>query len=156
MKIRFLLAGAGLAACGALQAGETLPSGQLDLSLPDTSVYAADPPGKYYGDTSGKPAAASTGAAAAEDDVVDDGKAKVWGSVSTGIGHASGYGTSHWSAADVNVSKTYTDDDGDKRTFDLHIGVGKGDGPMFFGPRMHWRGPGPGFAPGPWTHSSPW
>lgn len=156
MKTRFLLAAAGLAFCGVLQAGETPAASQLDLRLPAPPAYAADPPGKYYGDTSGRPASGNAGASDIESGPEDDGKAKVWGSVSTGIGHTSGYGTSHWSAADVNVSKTYTDDDGDQKTFDLHISVGKGDGPLFSGPRMYGPGLGHGPGPGSWRRPPSW
>ena len=108
----------------------------LDLRVPEQpNPYAAepgpqrDPPGTYYGDTSGKPA--SSGLAEAE--VVDDGKAKVWGSFTTGIGHSKGYGTSHFNAAEVNVSKSFGEGENSK-TFNLQINVEQGDGPAFGGP----------------------
>ena len=60
----------------------------------------------------------------------DDGKAKVWGSFTTGIGHTKGYGTSHYNAAEVNVSKSFGDGESSK-TFNLQINVEQGDGPAF-------------------------
>lgn len=103
----------------------------LDLRVPEPAFYAAepasgDPPGTYYGDTSGTPSRRND----AHDLADDDGKAKVWGSVATGIGHSKGYGTSHYNAAEVNVSKSFGD--GDKpRNLNLQIRVEQGDGPGF-------------------------
>lgn len=105
----------------------------LDLRVPEQpNPYTAesspqrDPPGTYYGDTSGKPA--SSGLA----EEADDGKAKVWGSFTTGIGHTKGYGTSHFNAAEINVSKSFGDGDR-KNSINLQINVEQGDGPAFGG-----------------------
>lgn len=109
----------------------------LDLRVPEPAAAPAatdaaaksDPPGTYYGDTSGKPSRRD----ADETTVVDDGKAKVWGSFTTGIGHTKGYGTSHYNAAEVNVSKSFGD--GERpNAFNLQIRVEQGDGPAFGGP----------------------
>lgn len=108
----------------------------LDLRVPEQTpapavsetVAKSDPPGTYYGDTSGKPSRRD----ADETAVADDGKAKVWGSLTTGIGHTKGYGTSHYNAAEVNVSKSFGD--GERpNAFNLQIRVEQGDGPGFGG-----------------------
>ena len=108
----------------------------LDLRVPEQSnPYAAepsprrDPPGTYYGDASGKPASSS---GLAEEVEVDDGKAKVWGSLTTGIGHTKGYGTSHFNAAEINVSKSFGEGER-KNSVNLQINVEQGDGPAFGG-----------------------
>jgi hypothetical protein len=105
----------------------------LDLRVPEQpNPYAAepspqrDPPGTYYGDTSGKPA--SSGLAEEAEAEADDGKAKVWGSFTTGIGHTKGYGTSHFNAAEINVSKSFGDGER-KNSINLQINVEQGDGP---------------------------
>ncbi len=111
----------------------------LDLRLPEQpNPYVAepspqhdlpgDPPGTYYGDTSGKPAWSGL----AEEAAADDGKAKVWGSFTTGIGHTKGYGTSHYYAAEINVSKSFGEGERKNRV-NLQINVEKGDGPAFGG-----------------------
>ncbi len=107
----------------------------LDLSVPASATTAAadpgapaDPPGTYYGDTSGKPAARRF-----EDDdraVRDDGKAQVWGSVSTTVGHAESVGTTWWNSANVNVSKAFGENNQNRAT--ISIDVGTQDGPGFY------------------------
>lgn len=107
----------------------------LDLKLPQGSLYKQDPPGTWYGDTSGTPAAPANVSVARNacgtplDE--DDGKAKVHGSVTTGIGYTKGYGNSHWNAVDLNLCKAYTTDEGNTGAFNLNIGVGQYDGPGF-------------------------
>lgn len=106
---------------------------QLDLRLPEQpDPYATesdpprDAPGTYYGDTSGRPASSGPAETAAD----DDGKVRVWGSFTTGIGQSKGYGTSHFNAAEINVSKSF--DDGErKNSINLQINVEQGDGPAF-------------------------
>ena len=117
----------------------------LDLRVPEQpNPYATkpgpqrDPPGTYYGDTSGKPASSRF----TEAEVIDDGKAKVWGSFTTGIGHSKGYGTSHYNAAEVNVSKSFGEGESSK-TFNLQINVEQGDGPAFGGPAFGGHSPYP-------------
>jgi len=108
----------------------------LDLSVPEQAATPAapakapqgDPPGTYYGDTSGTPSSRDND----ELPLADDGTAKVWGSFTTGIGHTKGYGTSHYNAAEVNVSKSFGD--GDRpNAVNLQIRVEQGDGPGFGG-----------------------
>lgn len=112
----------GLLAVG-LGANAQTPPAALDLSLPEPST-ASDPPGKFYGDTDGGPGRGSAGVATTQPDAP-----QVWGSVSTGIGYSKGYGNSHWSAADINVSKAYGE--GGRNRVDLHINVEQSDGPGF-------------------------
>lgn len=122
----------------------------LDLSLPQGSVagttpFAADPPGTYYGDRSGRPAGLPDEDAKAEDPGDD---AEIHGSVSTGIGYSSRGGNSHWSAADINISKSYGENK-DKKV-NVSIGVSQYDGPGFHGagsyPHPRWdEMPPPGF-----------
>jgi hypothetical protein len=120
-------------AAGFAQTSET----PLDLRVPPpaaaqpepaASPFQDDAPGTYYGDTSGKPSRRDAG----EPAVADDGTAKVWGSFTTGIGHTKGYGTSHYNAAEVNVSKSFGD--GERpNAFNLQIRVEQSDGPGFGG-----------------------
>jgi hypothetical protein len=125
---RMSMAFAGLLCAGSALA-QTAES--LDLRVPEAPVPTAtpqprDPPGTYYGDTSGTP----TRPGQPETEGVDDGKAKVWGSVTSGIGYSKGYGTSHYNAADLNVSKAFGD--GERpHTVNLQIHVEQGDGPGF-------------------------
>ena len=132
---RFVLLCMAMAATGvvAAQSAET----PLDLRVPEPAAAPAatdtaaksDPPGTYYGDTSGRPSRRAWDEPAVE----DDGTAKVWGSFTTGIGHTKGYGTSHYNAAEVNVSKSFGD--GERpNAFNLQIRVEQGDGPGFGGP----------------------
>lgn len=125
----------------------------LDLKLPASSLYGQDPPGTYYGDTSGRPAKAVTGETTIARNACgtpleeDDGKTAVHGSVATGIGHTSGRGTSHWNAATVNLCKAYTTDEGKTGAFNLNIGVSQYDGPglgpgYYYGPGPYRRAPG--------------
>ena len=134
MKRSILLCVAMVAAGGAAAQSTDTP---LDLSVPEPAAAPAatdataksDPPGTYYGDTSGKPSRRAWDEPAVE----DDGKAKVWGSFTTGIGHTKGYGTSHYNAAEVNVSKSFGD--GERpNAFNLQIRVEQSDGPGFGGP----------------------
>lgn len=138
MKARLLAT--AIAACSlSFAAPAQNPPDRLDLSVPQTATSqpatafpsrAADPPGTYYGDTSGRIASAD-----AADDVasrpIDDGKARISGSVSTGIGYSRGYGNSHWNAADINLRKSFGEDG--NKTFNMNISVNKMDGPGYYG-----------------------
>jgi len=127
----------------------------LDLRVPEPALYApaepvtsGDPPGTYHGDTSGTPSAGPPSARGDPAGVAaDDGKAKVWGSFTTGIGHSEGYGTSHYNAAEVNVSKSLGDGERPGNV-NLQIRVEKSDGPGF-GDRASYPyyGPDPYFQP---------
>ena len=117
--------------------------GALDLSVPqaplrylgDAPTYCNDPPGTYYGDRSGPRPRKQATAATASDDTL-----QVHGEISTGIGYSNAFGNSHWTAADINLGKTYTTDEGNSRRVDLniHVSQGKGAAPFGYGP-----GPGP-------------
>ena len=145
MKRLFLLCVAMIATGAASAQSADAP---LDLRVPEQSaateeIVKGDPPGVYHGDTSGKPPSRSVDQAAVE----DDGKAKVWGSFTTGIGHTKGYGTSHYNAAEVNVSKSFGE--GERpNAFNLQIRVEQGDGPAFGGPYPYpYFGHGAGYPP---------
>lgn len=128
---RFVLLCAAMIAAGAASAQSA--DAPLDLRVPEQPATTeagvkGDPPGVYHGDTSGKPSSRSVDETAVE----DDGKAKVWGSFTTGIGHSKGYGTSHYNAAEVNVSKSFGDGERPS-TVNLHLRVEQSDGPGFGG-----------------------
>lgn len=120
----------GLLATTASNAQDT--AGRLDLAVPQApltfrdpaAAYRNDPPGTYYGDHP-----------------VENGEWQVHGSVSAGIGWSSHGGNSNWQEADVNMARTYTDDDGDTSHINLNLRVGQGEGPIFG--RSY-------FAPGPY------
>lgn len=146
MKLAFVLVVA--AALVAARAHAQAPVEVLDLSLPAAQPATAassperafdapaafDPPGKYYGDTSGR---TTRSGSLGDQQPGDDGEPQVWGSVSTGIGYSKGYGNSHWSAADINVSKAFGE--GGRNRVDLHINVEQSEGPGFgrYHPGIH-------------------
>ncbi|MEE7546643.1 hypothetical protein HF319_05995 [Xanthomonas sp. Kuri4-1] len=144
MKRMFLLLGALLAAGAAsAQANDTSTAAtarELDLSVPQEHIqyrsdptYQADAPGTYYGDKSGRSASAAKAAAEAEAAVAqaDSCQGEVHGSVSTGIGYSSRGGNSNYQAANLNLCKTYYNDDGKPRQIGVSISVGQGEGPGY-------------------------
>ncbi|GGK06928.1 hypothetical protein GCM10011394_15130 [Luteimonas terricola] len=66
----------------------------------------------------------------------------VTGSFTTGIGHSSRGGNSHWNAADINLCKEYVSNAGNVNTMNMRIHVGQYDGPGYF------HGPGSGYGRG--------
>lgn len=139
-----LLAGAPAAAPAAPPA-DAGSAGALDLSLPDS--YRNDPPGTWYGDTSGVPGSGrQTAYAGSRCPTSPQGEPReVTGSVAAGIGHGSGHGTSRWNAAELNYCKEYAREDGGTRTFNLNLNVGRYDGPA---PYPYGYGPYPyGYGP---------
>ena len=140
-----------LLACSGSAVAQSAES--LDLKLPQPALYGQDPPGTYYGDTSGRPAKSVSGVTTVARNACgtpldeDDGKAAVHGTLTTGIGYTSGRGTSHWNAATVNLCKAYTTDEGKTGAFNFNIGVGQYDGPSlgpsyYYGPGSYRRAPG--------------
>ncbi len=99
----------------------------LDLKLKDSSTTSGDPPGTYYGDHSG-PAIKDTDTPRSE---LDDGKAHIHGSFTTGMGYSKGYGSSTYNAADINISKAFTSDSGRTSVMSMDIHVSKSDGPGY-------------------------
>ncbi len=99
----------------------------LDLKLKDNTTTSGDPPGTYYGDHSG-PAIKDTDAPRSE---LDDGKAHIHGSFTTGMGYSKGYGSSTYNAADINISKAFTSDSGRTSVMSMDIHVSKSDGPGY-------------------------
>jgi hypothetical protein len=70
----------------------------------------------------------------------------ITGSFTTGIGHSSRGGNSHWNAADINLCREYVSRAGNVNTLNMRIHVGQYDGPGYF----HGPGYGPGYGPGPY------
>lgn len=129
----------GLIVSGAAVAQDSAAA--LDLAVPQAPLryggeaYRNDPPGTYYGDTSGVPASEQAGGE------VPDGQWHVHGSVSAGLGWSSHGGNSNWQAAEVNMARTSVDEDGDTSHINLNLWMGQGEGPTL----------GRGyFAPGPY------
>lgn len=116
----------------AAQPADTGTASALDLSLPDS--YRNDPPGTWYGDTSGVPASEQdTAYSGSRCPTSPRGEPRdVTGSFTTGIGHSSGHGTSRWNAAELNYCKEYATEDGGTRTFNLNLNVAEYDGPGLY------------------------
>lgn len=139
-------------------AGATGPQSatDLDLSLPQQPLQylndpslRGDPPGTFYGDKSGRRAVQRDAAGNRIADVVDD-KLRVNGSITTGIGYAKNFGNTHFNAAELNLNKSYTNDEGKTRNMNLNIQISEGKGPGFYGPYgAGYGGYGPGFWGGP-------
>ncbi|WNH53762.1 hypothetical protein [Stenotrophomonas oahuensis] len=141
-------------------AGATGPQSATDLNLAvpqeplqylNDPTLRGDPPGTFYGDKSGRRVArgpAGNGIA----EVTDD-KLRVNGSFTTGIGYSENFGNTHFNAAELNLNKNYTNDEGKTRNMNLNIRVSEGKGPGFYGPYGYgdygyggggyWGGPGP-------------
>ncbi|WP_411852458.1 hypothetical protein ACLB90_08275 [Stenotrophomonas sp. LGBM10] len=139
-------------------AGATGPQSAtgLDLTIPDQPLQylgdpslRGDPPGTFYGDKSGRGVSERAGNGIAH---VTDDKLRVNGSFTTGIGYAKNYGNTHFNAAELNLSKNYTDDEGRTRGVNVNIQVSEGKGPGFFGPYGGgpYGGYGYGRGPGYW------
>lgn len=122
----------------------------LDLSLPQAaSSYGSDPPGTWYGDTSGVPATRAAAPALVRracPTAADGSPTDLTGNVRAGVGYSSHGGNSNWQGASLNYCKSYADEDGDEHTFNMQLHVDQYDGPGL-DPR---RGPYPGPRPGPW------
>jgi len=134
-------------------AGATGPQSATDLNLAlpqapmqylgDASLRG-DPPGTFYGDKSGR-RLSDRGAANGIAEVTDD-KLRVNGSLTTGIGYSKEGGNSHYNAAEINLNKNYTTDEGKTHNMNLNIRVSEGKGPGFYGPYGGYGyGPGPGY-----------
>lgn len=138
-----------LPACLCLAASPSMAADDLaalDLSLPQASAspYRNDPPGTYYGDASGVPAAPADAAARfrrACPTTPDGEPTDLTGQVAMGVGH-SRLGTSRYGAVGLNYCKSTIDDEGDERTFNMQLHMDKTEGPM----PMIRTGPGSG----PW------
>lgn len=93
----------------------------------------------------------------------DGSERSVTGSVTTGIGHSSRGGTSHWNAADINLCRERVNADGDISTTNLQLRVGRYDGPGYPGGMYHggFGHGGYGIGPGwdgpfdPWPMAAP-
>jgi hypothetical protein len=113
---------------------------KLDLNLPKPAgIYRNDPPGTWYGDTSGVPASTAsteTETAATTASREDQCEGQLHGTATVGVGYSSRGGNSNWQALNLRSCKTWYNDDGQAREVGVSISVGKYDGPGgFFGPR---------------------
>lgn len=113
-----------------------------------TTPYRNDPPGTYYGDT--------TGVAGASDDVPasrcptapDGSERSVTGSATVGMGWSSRGGSSQYRGLDLNYCKDSYNDEGESRLFNatIHIDQVEGDG---YGVGRRGGYGGPPHGPGP-------
>lgn len=105
----------------------------LDLTLPRESAFARTyrnaPPGTWYGDKSLPAADGASVRTSACPKAADGSDRPVTGSVTTGFGYTSGYGSSRYNGADVNYCKEHVGEDGDSSVFNVQIHVDKYDGP---------------------------
>ena len=139
--------------------------GDLDLRPPAPAMFTgpgACGDGEYTGPRTG-PSAVAPGRRAARmaggcPTAADGSERGITGSVTTGIGHSSRGGTSHWNAADMNLCKERVNADGDVSTMNLNLRVGRYDGPGMYHHGLHPGGFGPGYEFGPGWHSpyDPW
>ncbi|WP_045767766.1 hypothetical protein [Xanthomonas albilineans] len=156
--ISALLAGPVLAQSAASGNDSEAAKRKLDLSVPQPPPitygsqpgYKADPPGAYYGDTSGTSASAQKAAAKraqaeAAQAQADRCNGDLHGGVATGIGYSKQGGNSNYQAANLNMCKTSYNDDGKPRQMGISISVERGAGSLFG------RGyyPGGGYGPPP-------
>ncbi len=102
----------------------------LDLNLPQSTIGRNDPPGTWYGDTSGTSGRANNVVriSAACPTSPDGEQNPITGSVTTGIGH-SRFGNSTFAGTHLNYCKEYSDREGNPRTLNINIGVNRFDGP---------------------------
>ena len=105
----------------------------LDLSLPQSTTGRNDPPGTWYGDTSGTSAKTNNLVRISQGcPTSPDGEQNpVTGSVTMGMGH-SRFGTSTFAATNLNYCKEYSNNNGSTRTINVNIDVSKSEGPDAF------------------------
>ncbi|WP_254200757.1 MULTISPECIES: hypothetical protein [unclassified Lysobacter] len=156
--LRAVLFATGLSLCTAAMAQDDVDAAALDLSVPQQRIgftstdpdvsYRNDPPGSWYGDHGRR----TTLRSAQGDDPNDW---RVHGSVEAGIGYSSRTGNANWQAANINLDKTYIDDEGDASHVNIDINVGRSEGALF-GPGYYpaWEGYGP-MGPGPRMQARP-
>jgi hypothetical protein len=111
---------------------------KLDLNLPKSTLYRNDPPGTWYGDTSGVPASASSTPANGANRTTAttrDGQCEgqLHGSVAMGMGFSNRGGNSNWQALNLRSCKTFYNDDGRASQVGISINVGQFNGPNGFG-----------------------
>ncbi len=137
---------AALLCLAALPASAADDAASLDLSLPQAAAYRSDPPGTWYGDTSGVPAGhadAPVRIRRACPTAPDGSATDLTGNVRAGVGYSSHGGNSNWQGASLNYCKTYADSDGDEHTVNMQLHVDQYDGPDMGPFRAPPMGPGP-------------
>ncbi|AXI83980.1 hypothetical protein FUT69_02645 [Xylella taiwanensis] len=138
-----LSSGSVLAQSGTtVTAQHTNGASSLNLSLPQTPIqYRSDsssntnPPGTYYGDTSGIPAATTD----KRNSVFirqPTCEGQLSGAVTTGVGYSNHGGTSNWQAVNLNTCKTYYNDEGTPHKIGISITLGQSKGPHY-NPGLH-------------------
>jgi len=120
----------------------------LDLGLPQSARagYRNDPPGTWYGDTSGVATTRQRRQVTYRYrcPTAPDGKeTDITGSVEAGVGYSRHGGNSNWQGATVNYCKEQATDDGGSRIINVQLHVDSSDGPGFYGPHGSGWGPYP-------------
>lgn len=116
-----LLAGAALAqAPPALNL--KLPAAAVPAPSTSAATPAPDPPGAYYGDTSGRMGNTVASAPACDDSTYN--KPEVHGSVGVGMMSGNHIGTGTFNTGNVNVTKRYGSCDDPSATMSMSISVG--------------------------------
>ena len=99
----------------------------LDLSLPkstSTSTWSQPYDGSMARVADTSPIIARSGCPTA----ADGSQSALTGSVTTGFGYSSRFGSGTFSAARLNYCKSYSNDDGDQGSFNVQLQVGTQDG----------------------------
>lgn len=99
----------------------------LDLSLPkstSTSTWSQPYDGSMARVADTSPIIARSGCPT----VADGSQSALTGSVTTGFGYSSRFGSGTFSAARLNYCKSYSNDDGDQGSFNVQLQVGTQDG----------------------------
>ena len=136
--IRAVFVSLALLASTAAMAQDEADPPALDLTVPAERIHfpSTDPGVDYRNAPPGawQPITPEDAAKSADNDW------QVHGAVEAGIGCSKRAGNSNWQAANINLDKTYTDDDGDTKHVNIDINVGRSDGAVF--------GPGAVYGPG--------
>ena len=134
----------------------------VDLSPPTPAMFTgpgAFGDGEYTGPRTARPPARALrtvrGGAGGCPTAPDGSARAVTGSVTTGIGHSSRGGTSHYNAADLNLCTERVTASGDVGTTNLHLSVGRFDGPGAYWPGGLYGGPGV-YGPGAYGRGYGW
>lgn len=110
-----------------LPPGSAMPPSDLPASSASSAKPAANPPGVYYGDTSGRMGQPGEVARASGCDDSTYNQPQVHGAVSTGVMTGSHMGTGTFNAGEVNVSKRYGSCDDPSGAVSFSIGVSEGN-----------------------------
>ena len=101
-----------------------LPPSDAPVSSASTTKPAANPPGVYYGDTSGRMGNTVASADACDDSTYN--QTQVHGSVGAGVMSGSHMGTGTFNTGSVNIAKRYGSCDEPAGGVSMSISVGSG------------------------------